>query len=173
LLLPVIWLVAERQQARTADSRCEWHTLVAVLLVLVRQMRTREGSGSPLDDTLSQRELPHSRHTGTLQLHALQLTALVRAVQATLSSTPILGAVYFTIGGLNTNEGRILARGQNALAHTVAVGSQPGAQWPYVPQTNYDWWNGSVPWIDDRQDAGVNAMNALLRWARQMSTSTR
>jgi acid ceramidase len=80
---------------------------------------------------------------------------------ATLSSTPILGAVYFTIGGLNANEGRILARGQSALAHTVAVGSQPGAQWPYVLQTNYDWWNHTVPWIDDRQDAGVNAMNAL------------
>jgi ankyrin repeat protein len=40
------------------------------VLVLVRQMRTRR-SGSPLDDTLSQRELPHSRHTGTLQLHTL------------------------------------------------------------------------------------------------------
>jgi hypothetical protein len=26
LLLPVIWLVAERQQARTADSEREWHT---------------------------------------------------------------------------------------------------------------------------------------------------
>jgi hypothetical protein len=25
-LLPVIWLVAERQQARTADSEREWHT---------------------------------------------------------------------------------------------------------------------------------------------------
>jgi hypothetical protein len=26
LLLPVIWLVAKRQQARTADSEREWHT---------------------------------------------------------------------------------------------------------------------------------------------------
>jgi hypothetical protein len=26
LMLPVIWLVAERQQARTADSEREWHT---------------------------------------------------------------------------------------------------------------------------------------------------
>jgi hypothetical protein len=26
LLLPVIWLVAERHQARTADSEREWHT---------------------------------------------------------------------------------------------------------------------------------------------------
>jgi hypothetical protein len=26
LLLPVIWLVAERNQARTADSEREWHT---------------------------------------------------------------------------------------------------------------------------------------------------
>jgi hypothetical protein len=41
-----------------------------VVLVLVRQMRTRKVG--PLDDTLSQRELPHSMHTGTLQLHALQ-----------------------------------------------------------------------------------------------------
>ena len=32
----------------------------------------QERSGSPLDDTLSQRELPHSRHTGTLQLDAVR-----------------------------------------------------------------------------------------------------
>jgi hypothetical protein len=47
LLLPVIWLVAKRNQARTADSEREWHTqqvsaFLAVLLVLVRQMRTRK-----------------------------------------------------------------------------------------------------------------------------------
>jgi hypothetical protein len=47
LLLPVIWLVAERQQARAADSEREWHTqqvsaFLAVLLVLVCQMRTRK-----------------------------------------------------------------------------------------------------------------------------------
>jgi hypothetical protein len=75
LLLPVIWLVAERQQARTADSKCEWHTqqvsVFAVVLVLVPRC-ARERSGSPLEDTLSQRELPHSRHTGTLQLLVLQ-----------------------------------------------------------------------------------------------------
>jgi hypothetical protein len=48
LLLPVIWLVAKRQRSRTADNEREWHKhnrsqrFVAVLLVLVRQMRTRE-----------------------------------------------------------------------------------------------------------------------------------
>jgi hypothetical protein len=31
----------------------------------------RERSGSPLNETLSQRELQHSRHSGTLQLHVL------------------------------------------------------------------------------------------------------
>jgi hypothetical protein len=47
LRLPVIWLVAERNQASTADSERQWHTqqvsaFLAVVLVLVRQMRTRE-----------------------------------------------------------------------------------------------------------------------------------
>jgi hypothetical protein len=57
------WLVAKRQQARTADSEREWHThnrsqrfVEVVLLVLVRCAQER--SGSPIDDTLSQRELP-------------------------------------------------------------------------------------------------------------------
>jgi hypothetical protein len=68
-----------------------------VLLVLVRQMRTRERSGSPLDDTLSQRELRHSGHTGTLQLHALlqsfslafsaQLHALLQSFSLAFSTT--------------------------------------------------------------------------------------
>ncbi len=74
-MLPVIWLVAKRQQARTADSEREWRIhnrsqrFVAVVLVLVRQMRTRKVGLAACDHTLSQRELPHSRHTGTLQLH--------------------------------------------------------------------------------------------------------
>ncbi len=58
-----------RQRARVAhttglsvSSRCCWYWCARC---------ARERSGSPLDDTLSQRELPHSRHTGTLQLHAL------------------------------------------------------------------------------------------------------
>ncbi len=87
LLLLWIWLVAERQQARTADSEREWHTQQ------VSAFRrgagwcwcarcAQERSGSPLDDTLSQRELPHSRHTGTLQLHAL--LQHVRAVPSSL-----------------------------------------------------------------------------------------
>ncbi len=74
----VIWLFAKRNQARTADSQREWHTHTSGLSVSSRccwcwcARCARERSGSPLDDTLSQRELPHSRHTGTLQLHALQ-----------------------------------------------------------------------------------------------------
>jgi hypothetical protein len=68
LLLPVIWLVVERQQARTADSEREWHTQ-QVSSVSSRccwcwcARCARERSGSPFDDTLSQRELPHSRGT--------------------------------------------------------------------------------------------------------------
>jgi hypothetical protein len=72
---PVIWLVAKRNQARTADSEREcthnrYQRFIAVVLVLMRQMRTRK-VGSQLVDTLSQRELPHSMYTGTLQPHAL------------------------------------------------------------------------------------------------------
>ena len=56
-------------------SEREWHTqLVSVF---------RRGAGA--DDTLSQRELPHSRHTGTLQLHAL--LQHVRAVPFELLSS--------------------------------------------------------------------------------------
>ena len=58
-----------RQRARVAhktglsvSSRCCWCWCARC---------ARERSGSPLDDTLSQRELPHSRHTGTLQIHVL------------------------------------------------------------------------------------------------------
>jgi hypothetical protein len=56
---------------------------IAVLLVLVRQMRTRERSGS-LDDTLSQRELPHSRHTGKLHSDTHCCTCGCRAFRASL-----------------------------------------------------------------------------------------
>jgi hypothetical protein len=58
----------------TASAICthNWsQRFVAVLLVLLCARCARERSGPPLDDTLSQRELPHSKHTGTLQLHAL------------------------------------------------------------------------------------------------------
>ncbi len=44
-LLPVIWLVAERQQASNADSEREWHTQQVSAfrrVVLVRKMRTRK-----------------------------------------------------------------------------------------------------------------------------------
>lgn len=95
-----------------------------------------------------------TRHT------LMSATSYAAAVQA-LATTPILGAVYYTVGGINANEGRILARSQNSLPHFVPIGSQPGALWPFVLQTNYDWWNGTVPFFDDRQDAGVNAMNHL------------
>jgi hypothetical protein len=86
LLLPVIWLVAERNQAHTADSEREWHTqqvsVFAVVLVLVRRC-ARERSGSPLDDTLSQRELAHS---GTLANYSDThcCTCTCRAVRAPL-----------------------------------------------------------------------------------------
>jgi hypothetical protein len=72
LLLPVIWLVAERQRWRTADSEREWHTQQVSVF-------RRGGAGAGVhahkrgrarrDDTLSQRELPHSTNTGTLKLH--------------------------------------------------------------------------------------------------------
>jgi hypothetical protein len=48
LLLPVIWLVAKRQQARTADSEREWRTQQVSAFrrggagAVVRQMRTRK-----------------------------------------------------------------------------------------------------------------------------------
>jgi hypothetical protein len=58
-----------RQRARVAHttdlsvpSRCCWCWCARC---------AQERSRSPLEDTQSQRELPHSRHTGTLQLHAL------------------------------------------------------------------------------------------------------
>jgi hypothetical protein len=72
LLLPVILFVAKRNQARTADSERMWHTQQVSAF-----HRGVAGAGAPdahekgrarrVDDTLSQRELPHSRHTGTLQ----------------------------------------------------------------------------------------------------------
>jgi hypothetical protein len=48
-------------------------------------MRTRKVGGSPLDAMLSQRELPHSRHTGTLQ--ATRIAEHVRAVPFELLSS--------------------------------------------------------------------------------------
>jgi hypothetical protein len=51
-----------------------------MLLLLVRKMRTRKVGLAALR-TLSQRELPHSTHTGTLQLHLL--LQHVRAVPLT------------------------------------------------------------------------------------------
>jgi hypothetical protein len=73
LLLPVIWLVAKRQRARTADSERELHFAHTTgLSVSLRCCWCCERSRSPLDDTVSQSELPHSMHTDTdtLQLHA-------------------------------------------------------------------------------------------------------
>jgi ankyrin repeat protein len=69
-LLSAIWLVAERNQASTADSEREWHTQ-PVSAFRCGAAGAVKGRGSPLDDMLSQRELPHSTHTGTLQLQAL------------------------------------------------------------------------------------------------------
>jgi hypothetical protein len=85
LLLPVIWLVAEQRPQRARVAHTTGLGFIAVLLVVVRQMRMRK-VGSPLDDTLSQRELPHSRHTGTLQATRIAAHVRVRAVPLELLS---------------------------------------------------------------------------------------
>jgi hypothetical protein len=79
------------------------------------------------------------------------------AAGSALANTPILGRVYYTLGGVNLNEGRLIARSQNAVAHDVSIGHMPRADW-FVLQTNYDWWNKTVPFYDDRRDAGINSM---------------
>ncbi len=84
MLLPVIWLVARRNQARTADSEHEWHTQLVSAL-----HRGAAGAGAPdahekgLDDMLSQRELAHS---GTLANYSDThcCTCTCRAVRAPL-----------------------------------------------------------------------------------------
>jgi ankyrin repeat protein len=84
--MPVIWLVAKRQQARTADSEREWEWHTQQVSAFRRDAAGagvpdahEKGRARPLNDTLSQRELPHSTHTGTLQPHALLTYVLCRS----------------------------------------------------------------------------------------------
>ncbi len=69
LLLPVIWLVAERNQARTADSEREWHTQLVSAF-----RRGAAGAGAPdaHEKGRARRSTPrcHSASCRTLQLHA-------------------------------------------------------------------------------------------------------
>jgi hypothetical protein len=76
LLLPVIWLVAERQQARTADSERERHTQQVSAF-----RRGGAGAGAPdahkkgrarRSTTRGHSASCRTLHTGTLQPHALQ-----------------------------------------------------------------------------------------------------
>jgi len=78
-----------------------------------------------------------------------------------LANEPILGRVYFTLGGVNKGEGRVLSRSQNSVAFDSVIGTMPRADW-FVLQTNYDWQTpNSIPWFDDRRDSGINAMLLL------------
>jgi hypothetical protein len=90
LLLPVIWLVAKRQQARNADSEREWHTQLVSAF-----RRGAAGAGAPDAHEKGRarrsttRELPHSTHTDTLQLHALQHKHVPCRSSFSLSSRPL------------------------------------------------------------------------------------
>jgi hypothetical protein len=79
LLLPVIWLVAERQRAHTADSERERHTQQVLAFrrggagAGVRQMRTRKvGLAARRHAVIARVAALYAHwHTGTLQLDAL------------------------------------------------------------------------------------------------------
>lgn len=99
--------------------------------------------------------------SAVMPAHLVRETLLTQpsyaAAALALSNTPILGRVYYTLGGLKLNEGRLIARSQNVVAHDVSIGHMPRANW-FVLQTNYDWWNKTVPFYDDRRDAGINSL---------------
>lgn len=63
-----------------------------------------------------------------------QATTFAAAVQQ-LSTTPLIGDVYLTVGGLTGNEGVIIARNASGVRHATPLGSVTPA-W-YIVQTNY------------------------------------
>jgi len=90
-----------------------------------------------------------------------------------LSTVPLIGDVYFTLSGVASTDGVILARNAAGVVMATPLGSQP-ATWNIV-QTNYDWWNTNssryvpfpspqnpnIPWYDNRQYAALDALAAL------------
>lgn len=73
-----------------------------------------------------------------------------------LSNGPLIADVYYTVGGVSTNEGAVISR--NRL-NATDVWVLNASHW-YEVQTNYDHWK-QPPWFDDRVIPAEDAMNAL------------
>eukprot|EP01139_Manchomonas_bermudensis_P005195 Amastigsp_a174796_375.p2 type:complete len:499 gc:universal Amastigsp_a174796_375:1511-15(-) len=66
---------------------------------------------------------------------------------ALLSSQPLIADVYYTVSGVNPDEGIVLARNRESVANSTQLDAANG-KW-YVAVTNYPWWEPQ-PLVDDR-----------------------
>lgn len=113
-----------------------------------------------------------SMPTHLLRETFVNVASYASAVQ-TLEATPLVSSVYFIVGGTQTGEGVVIARGQNGPDNVSPIGTiKP--DWAIV-QTNYDWWNKNaslynfmpspqnpnVPILDNRREAALIGLRAL------------
>lgn len=78
-----------------------------------------------------------------------------------LSKTDLIAPAYFTVGGIEPEQGVVITRNQSQVVDLWKLDSKSmGIEKWYLLETNYDHWLPPPP-NDDRRDPGMKAMNAI------------
>jgi hypothetical protein len=75
-----------------------------------------------------------------------------------LGTTEIVADVYYTVAGISSNQGIVLARNRTDTANSTKIDVGSG-KW-FVLITNYDWWKPQ-PWFDDRYGPAITYLNEM------------
>lgn len=104
------------------------------------------------------REFPNANLVAFLSRDALMHASNFEEAVKMLSTQDIVADVYYTISGINKNEGAVITRNQTGAVNVMRLGDNAHAHdsW-FLIQTNYDNWK-APPFFDNRRDPGIEAM---------------
>jgi len=91
-----------------------------------------------------------------LSRDAMNLDSDYASAMNRLSNGPLIADVYYTVGGVNQNEGAVISRN---ILNASDIWRLNSTQW-FLAQTNYDHWK-QPPWFDDRVVPAFDAMYAM------------
>jgi len=107
------------------------------------------------------KQYPKAQPASYVSRYALQYGTSFSDAVSILTNTELIADVYYTVSGISGGQGIVISRnrtGASNLWPLFSSKSGPGS-W-YVLITNYDH-TKSVPWFDDRRDAGYALMDAM------------